>query len=469
MGFKIINDKNLLKINEKNFKNGELLLNFIYKDYSPVLSYINQKLITLHLVNESSSHISSALNCDYSEKELNLEHVLQLILSAYEHTSNSKSIQYSDISQLLNSNSQDNCICTFDNLSDFFNEIIYKNPYLKDTAYSKDPFFMIFIYEFFKLYSNLSDENARLQNTLSDIKKIIYKLPNLQDLYYEAINICFNKSHKTLKDFPFSARLEYYINLPYGINALQHLSLNSQFSKGIVLGNASSLNENLFDIDENYLDMNIEIYPPSTDVESRLDNVYYKASSKSLIHSKGKNYGIPSNKILKKLHENKYEPQEIINVFDFNNLLALCSFEFFNMIAYESDFSIQECKLCRKMFMKNPKSKKEYCQNLISSDSNSFNNKSCCEKNVGNKIISKLNAKSNPKKKSYDRIYKRLERRGSQRDLKAFKDFKNFHKLFSNGSISNDEYKLILEEFDGLKTNTYNKENLPENIKSYLK
>ena len=466
MGFKIINDKNSLRINEKNFKYGELLLNFIYKDYSPVLSYIKQKLIDLHLVDETSSHLSGLLNCGKAEKALELQDELQLILSENKHNSNHKSIQHSDMSQLLNSNTHSNCACTFESLSDFFNEIIYNNPYLNEDNYKADPFFILFMYEFFKLYSNLSYENV--QGTLSDIKKLLFKLPNLQDLYYEAINICFNQSHKTLNRFSFTARLEYYANLPYGINTIQHLSNNTQFSEHIILGDEAGLNKNLFNIEENYLDTNFEIYPPSTDVDSRLDNVYYKVSSKSLIHSKHKNYNAPSNKILKNLYENKYEPQEIINVFDFNNLLALCSFEFFNMIAHESDFSIQECKLCGKMFMKNPKSKKEYCQNLIFSDSNSFNNKSCCEKNVGNKIISELNAKSNQMEKCYNIIYKRLDRRGSQKDRNAFKDLKYFYRLFYNGSIPNDEFQLILKEFDALKTNTYKRENLPENIKAIL-
>lgn len=346
----------------------------------------------------------------------------------------------------------------------------FNNTLFEDERFKKDPFFQLILFEVYKIY-NSSDISIRFEDLDQTLEELLYKISNLQDLYYEALNICFNKSHKLLGNYSINARLDYYSNLPLGINALTHLSNNTSYSENYILtDNISDLNKDLFDSEENYFDDDLTTYPPSTEVESRLDIISYNNSE--LHHTKNKSYSLPDNEVLSRLTNKTYKEKQLIKVINLNSLLDLCSFEFFKLLENKDTFIIQECKLCKKLFIKPSSSKKEYCDNILTSENPVFN-KPCSSKNVGNKIISELNTKTNNSLKLYEKIYKRLDMRAtrnssSKKELEVLNILKKSKTAFKNKQISLSEFNYLLEEFNTLKPLSFNKDTLTDKMKSII-
>lgn len=410
MGLKIIDTKKSIKVNSTEYKYGQLLLYFIYTDYPALLKYYYSK---------------------YSTKE-----TLYLPLLDY--------------------------FSKYSNKETFFN-----NSTFEDERFKKDPFFQLMLFEVYKIYNN-SDASVTFEDIINEVSNKIF---NLQDLYYEALNICFNKSHKLLGNYSINARLDYYSNLPIGINALTHLTNSTSYSENyILIDNISDLNKNLFNSEKNYFDDDLSTYPPSTEVESRLDIISYNNSE--LHHTKNKSYSLPNNEVLSKLIDKTYTEKQLVKVINLNSLLDLCSFEFFKLLENKDTFIIQECKLCKKLFIKPSTSKKEYCDNILTSDNKAFN-KPCSAKNVGNKIISELNTKTNNSLKLYEKIYKRLDMRAtrnssSKKELEVLNILKKSKTAFKDKQISLSEFNYLLEEFNTLKPLSFNINTLSDKMKSII-
>ena len=357
-------------------------------------------------------------------------------------------------------------------LKNYYNEFsnertFFNNTLFDDERFKKDLFFQLILFEVYKIY-NSSDASVTFENI---IKEVSNKIFNLQDLYYEALNICFNKSHKLLGNYSINARLDYYSNLPLGINALTHLSNNTSYSENYILtDDISDLNKNLFNTEENYFDDDLTTYPPSTEIDSRLDIISY--NDNELYHTENKSYSLPNNEVLVKLKDKTYKEKQLVKVINLNSLLDLCSFEFFKLLENRDIFTIQECKLCRKLFIKPSTSKKEYCDNILTSDNPAFN-KPCSAKNVGNKIISELNIKTNNSLKLYETIYKRFDMRAtrnsnSKKELEVLNILKKSKVAFKNKLISLSEFNYLLEEFNTLKPLSFNKDTLTDKMKSII-
>ena len=346
----------------------------------------------------------------------------------------------------------------------------FNNTLFEDERFKKDPFFQLILFEVYKIY-NSSDISIRFEDLDQTLEELLYKISNLQNLYYEALNICFNKFHKRLKNYSINARLDYYSNLPYGINVLTHLSNNTSYSENYILtDDISDLNKNLFNTEENYFDYDLTTYPPSTEIDSRLDIISY--NDNELYHTENKSYSLPNNEVLVKLKDKTYKEKQLVKVINLNSLLDLCSFEFFKLLENRDTFTIQECKLCRKLFIKPSTSKKEYCDNILTSENPTFN-KPCSAKNVGNKIISELNIKTNNSLKLYETIYKRFDMRAtrnsnSKKELEVLNILKKSKVAFKNKLISLSEFNYLLEDFNTLKPLSFNKDTLTDKMKSII-
>lgn len=448
MGLKLIDTGKTLKFNNIEYKYEELLLKFVYADYTEVLNYIYEK----------------STECNKSAKT-SLKNSFKKISKKLKFCTRKKY-------DFLHITSHHNGMCMYIRL--FLKEIIHNNTFFNEKLFKDDPFFYLFIYEFFRLESNLDLSAKNLRYTYCEIEKVIKKLTNLQDLYYEAINICFNKSHIRLGKLNINTRLDYYSQLPYGINAISHLHANTI---SIITDNVKGINDNLFNNEENFLYDDMALLSTSTYVGIRQDKITYNSKEKQIIHSISDDmlskYDIPFNAVTEELYNKTYKQKQYIKLEDFNSLLSLCSFLFFKMIVNNKNFCIQECKLCSRLFAKSPKSKKGYCDNLIFSDIKTYNEKKCSSANVGNKITLELKHNSDDLDSLYNRINTKLcartyRNKHSSRERLALEDFRTLHKYYSNKSISSTKYELSLHYFDKLKPNTYIRENLPNNIKDIL-
>ena len=437
MGLKIIdNNKELsLQLNNIKYSYGELLVSFIYTNYTPIIKFIKTTYDNLK-IKELWEEIQKT---NPMPKELE-----KLIVKT--NTSDSENLQKIKI-DLYNS------------LDSFFNTVIYKNIYLNDKKYQNDMFLKLFIYEFFILYNKLNKVEFNFEEILNGIDKIIYKISNLQDLYYEAINICFNASHVLLKKYDVDTRLNIYANMPYSVNAIKHFYKSSHMLECYLPMSAlDNLNKKIFNYEDNYQDEDIDLYSPSTDVMSRKDTVKYDSKKNKIIHTYPKNYNLaPDN--LKKC-------EKYIKVIEFDSLLSLCNFLFFKLIDCKSSFTIQECGLCQKLFYKKKTSAKIYCDNIFT------NGKRCSDKNVGAKISQKVKDKNSQLDKKYNSIYQRLFKRENDDPFEpreTLSDFKKFRKAFKKNIITLDEFSTILKYYDKLDKRIYSTENLPQNLMKIYK
>lgn len=412
MGYKIIENGNYLEINKKNFDFNNLLLNFIYKDYSEFLNYVNN----------SAQVFEKILDTDLNNKT------------------------------------------TYNTIRNFFENIYKNNPYIKEDKYKDDPFFFLFLYEFYILDDKINFSYS-LETIIYEIKKIISGLVNLQDLYFEAINLCFNESHAVLSKYSIEERIDYYSNLPYGINVIKNSPYKSSFSSGFIcIENESKLNEFLFDSEENFICDDIQLLSTSTYVESRKNFATYDEKEKTISYSHEPTYYVPNNQILMNLNNKVYTTKTLIHVLEFNNVFSLCSFLFFKMIENYKSFSIKECQLCRKLFSKSTKSLKIYCDNIFSTT-----NKKCSDKNIGPKIILKIKNRNNNLESFYFKIYKRICRRPYRLDREALDVLKLARKSYNNKIISSEEYDNILKFFDNLHPNSYTFDLVPNELQETLK
>lgn len=302
MGLKIINKYNCLEYKNKKYKYGELLLSFIYKDYSEVIEYLDKKLKIINSVEKYSA------------------------------------------------------------LIEILDEIINNNSFKKISTFKDDPFCLLLLYELHKIklfldenILNLDKDNIAKQQ-IEEIDKIIFKFKNLQNIFYRAIDVCLNNSHLVLNKLSRDNRLNIYYNLPYEPNIFKNVFDNSLLGEIFIPENdIKNLNQEL--LSEKHFDEKYDLYEFKPDnYDSRLNETTYDVTNHSINYTKPKNYYFNM--------EDTFHKQEYIKVLDFGNVFSLCLFEF-NKLVEDKNVTVRECKLCKKFFVTTVKSKKEYCDNIF--------------------------------------------------------------------------------------------------------
>lgn len=405
------------------------LFNFIYTDYSDILQYVAEKYIELKFDYEKS------------QKELTVE---QRTLA--------DSNQFDPINHRI--------------FHKFITSITNKkdNKYL--TKYKNDNFIKVWLYEFYNLWEN--NDYLNFSNYINKFKVIIQELQNLQDSYYHAINICFNRSNTRIpKTASIKSRLVYYASNIARINVITHFSSHKPYSKHYVLKNIEEdLSERLFNdnCNDDYKDDDITILRPPPFVNVRRCIPSYNVKKKNIEYTCPNGEIITyDNDIFKSRYNicDEYNPKgkDLVEVLEFTSLVSLCSYYFNQLIENKDTFTVQECELCHHFFIKNSTSQRKYCSN--------FKNSLDCSKK-GRNIMHQIKHESEALDKIYSKINKRLSARShNDTDKTIYKCFRKLRKLYSDKFFSSSEYKKILELFDVIKSCSGNRE-LSAEIKKIL-
>lgn len=390
-----------LKFNEVFYSYGDILLKFIYTDYTPIY----QKM--LKILKETNSKKETLDKLNNEELFSYLINLLKKIISSKE-------------------------------------------------AENNDPIYLLIFYELFVKYSNLNYDSD-CSKEIEFIKNFPSIILKLQDFYYEALNICFNRSYKFLRKLPINARLDYYSHFEYSINVLTHLA-NEQYIIAYPT-TLKELNKDAFNEDKNYVDdiyNYLDCYSTSTNVEFRKDKPYYDRKNKVIKHTVSNNYNLThtTNYVIERIKQKKYKEPDCLLALNFNNISSLCSYEFYKLIEKREKFSIQECKLCNKLFIKRINSKKEYCDNIFE------DNKPCSQ--IGRRIINEINKNNDNIENLYNKIYKKIWNRANNynKDKEFLKTIQKLNKAYTKRKISSNEFQNCLEEFEKIKKNSFEKNNL---------
>lgn len=404
MGKKIIKENENLKLNGNTSFVGNILMDFIYRDFSELSEKI--KNCIENFFNDSKVFLDKTILKDKLDKFLNNSSLIESILE-FQIISLAEKHYEKYISSTTNNNVSE----------------ILKSGTFRKSKNSKGTINNSFLYE---------------------VAMILKSLPHLQDHFYEAVNICLNTDHKILKDYSLAERLNYYSS--FEVNIFKDFSYFASYNEVFVSDSDINLENDII------LYNNAEktfCLPTNTDVQSRLNKPKFDEDESKVIDSfKNYNliYGYPPkhNKNLK-----------LVKVLDFNNLISLLFYCFNILLEYNQEYHVKECKLCHTMFITTNKSKL-YCDNIFG------NEEKPCSK-IGRSFIHKTT--QDEIYKSYMKVYKRLNNRTYNRDKIAFNDYNNLYKDYKNNKISELQIKEIINFFDNLSANTYDEENLKKLLK----
>lgn len=429
MGTKIIKENENLKLNGNTSFVGNILMDFIYRDFSELSEEIKNCIEIFF--NESKVFLDKTILKDKLDKFLNnssfIESILefQIISLAEKH-----------YEKYINSNTTNN------NVSEILKYGTFRK--FKNSKGTINNSFKKKVSKNLK-QKKIKNPNRTINNSfLYEVAMILKSLPHLQDHFYEAVNICLNTDHKILKDYSLAERLNYYSS--FEVNIFKDFSYFASYNEVFVPDSDINLENDII------LYNNAEktfCLPTNTDVQSRLNKPKYDKKSKKIIDNI-KNYNLIYN-----YSPNHNDNLKLVKVLDFNNLISLLFYCFNILIEYNQQYHVKECKLCNKMFITANKSKL-YCDNI-------FGNKGKPCSKIGRRLIHKIN--QDEIYESYMKIYKRLDNRNYNRDKIAFNDYKNLYTDYKNNKISELQIKEIINFFDNLSENTYDEEILNKLLK----
>ena len=408
---------------------GELLLDFIYRDYTDILNKIHKTTITyIKKIERKNFFYNSSISINTVAVNSKCKSI-----KTYSHSNNlyHRKIKVSD--KML----------SYNEFVSFINEI---SSCIQDNIQYTDPYLFLLKCELLDLKLQFINELA-ISQLLGIVNSTIQKYVNLQDFYYEALNLCFNKSHLVLNKYNLEQRIALYSATSNGFNALRDFSKYALYSERYIV---EYKGKEIF-MDTNYTDSEdgLDLFTtPSTDVLSRKIHVTYDKKEKKLHYNFHKNYNIT---VQETPELEDYKNININKVIEFKNVLSLCNFEFNKLLEYKNSFIIKECQLCKKLFI-TTNNERVYCSNIFIEYG-----EPCSSPKVGKKIFEQLDLKEKEKvnspKQRYKKIYKRLKARQSTKDKKASSTLFNCYYI---EKLQDDTLNKILDFFGNLPTNTYN-------------
>lgn len=287
-----------------------------------------------------------------------------------------------------------------------------------------------------KKYTIKFDLNYTENEALVEIRKLFTSIYSLQDHFYEALNICLNKSHKSLENYTIAERISYYYN--FNINILKNGSDVANYIEFVL---TSDIIEKHNDFSNSlYVGNNIDIFKksPSTDVISRINKPSFSQDNKKILNAR-KNYTLPSLP-----HQNKNI--RTVSLIQFNNLIGLLLYCFNQMVLNPNKIFVKECQLCKRLFATR-NSRILYCDRIFG------NTGKTCRSGIGRRFNNRNNRDSNTN--IYYKINKRLQARNNiyKNNTQAYNNLENYFTLYKNNKITSSIFKQILNLYDKLKTN----------------
>lgn len=418
---------------EKNeqYYYGELLLKFIYTNYEKVFYDINKSFSKcVRLLEKSKFFYRPATSFDFSKEKRKIKNIIKYTnnIGPYHRKRMlpDESLNYNEATFFINTISS--CIS---------DEIQYADPYL-----------LLLKCELLDLKADISSINT-VSGLCNKISKILKIFTNLQDFYYEAINFCFNINHEVLNKYTLEQRIALYYSSSIGFNAMRDFSkYASSTERYIVKYNKNEkLTDNYYYSTEDGLDL---FTTPATDVLSRKLQVTYDKKEKKLHYNMKKNYNVTVNETPELMD---YENIHTNKVVELKNVLSLCNFEFNKLLEYKNFVTIKECQLCKKLYI--PRNNNSvYCDNIFLNY-----DEPCSSPKVGKKIFEQIGnkLKLDTPQKIFEKVYKRLNGRRHSVDKAAAYDLYNFYSSYKDEICSTDDFVTVLNYFNNLAPNTYNK------------